>query len=192
MKVLIACEFSGIVRDAFIKKGHEALSCDLLPTESEGPHYQGDIFDIIDDGWDLMIAHPPCTYLTNAANRWLTEDCAATTAEERIELREEAIEFFIALQQAPIEKIAIENPQPHPYVLTRVGKKYDKIQPHNFDEPYQKGIYLWLKNLPPLISTVIETRREQKCFNMSPGKNRSKERSRFFPGIADAMANQWG
>lgn len=191
MKVLVACEYSGIVRDAFTERGHFAVSADLLPTESIGYHYHGNVLDILDDGWDLMVAHPPCTYLTNAANRWLHEDSSKGTAAERIEQREEAIEFFRALQQAPIERIAIENPQPHPYVMQEVGSYHDKIQPWMFGEPETKGICLWLKNLPPLMSTMTETQRDPKVHYMPPGKDRQKERSKFFPSVAMAMAEQW-
>ena len=194
MKVLVACEFSGIVRDAFIKRGHNALSCDLIPTETDGPHIRGNVLEILDleDKWDLMIAHPPCTYLTNAANRWLYEDSSVCTATERIALRDEAIDFFLKLKNAPIEKIAIENPEPHPYVISKVGKYQDKIQPWMFGDPETKGICLWLKNLPPLMSTITETTRDDKVFRMPPGPERAKLRSKFFPHVAEAMADQWG
>jgi len=192
MKVLVACEYSGIVRDAFTEKGHDAMSCDLLPTESPGKHYQGDVLDILNNGWDLMIAHPECTYLTNAANRWLYEDSAVCTKEERIIRRDKAIEFFLKLKNAPINKIAIENPQPHPYVIEKVGKFSDKIQPWMFGNPETKSICLWLKNLPPLISTIIESKREDIKFRLPKTSERSKLRSKFFTGIAKAMADQWG
>lgn len=139
-----------------------------------------------------MIAHPPCTFLTNAANRWLYEDSARGTAAERIVDRESAIDFFLALKNAPIKKIAIENPEPHPYVSSRVGRYQDKIQPYYFGVPEQKGICLWLKNLPPLMSTTIETKREQKVWKMTPAQDRGKARSKFFHGVAAAMAEQWG
>ncbi len=192
MRVLVACEYSGIVRDAFTAQGHYAMSADLLPTESPGPHHQGDVLDVLYDGWDLMVGHPPCTTFTNAANRWLYEDSSKGTAEERRQDREEAIEFFLKLWNAPIERIALENPQPHPYVIDRVGMYHDKLQPWMFGEPETKGICLWLKNLPPLMSTVIETDRQPKVHHMSPGEERSKERSRFFPLVAQEMAIQWG
>jgi hypothetical protein len=191
MKVLIACEFSGTVRDAFLARGHDAISCDLLPTESPGPHYQGDVMDIINDGFDLMIAHPPCTYLTNAANKWLYVDSGACTALDRLDRREDAIEFFKALQAAPIEKIAIENPQPHPYVMEKVGRFADKVQPWMFGDPETKGVCLWLKNLPPLMSTSIESKREDIKHRLPPGPDRAKLRSMFFPKMAQAMAEQW-
>ena len=191
MRVLVACEYSGTVRDAFIAKGHDAMSCDLLPTESPGPHYQGDVFDVLDDGWDLMVGHPPCTYLTNAANRWLYEDSGSCTALERLDYREEAIAFFIKLLNAPIEKIAIENPEPHPYVISKVGRYSDKVQPWMFGDPETKGVCLWLKNLPPLMSTQIESKREAIKHNLPPGPDRAKLRSKFFPKMAKAMAEQW-
>jgi len=121
MKVLIACEFSGIVRDAFAKKGHDAWSCDLLPTEIPGNHIQGDVCDILDDGWDMMIAHPPCTYLANSGVRWLHE------RPERWEKLKEAADFFRTLLNAPIERICIENPIPHKYAIYLIGRKYDQI-----------------------------------------------------------------
>jgi hypothetical protein len=199
MKVLVACEYSGIVRDAFTAKGHEAWSVDLLPSESPGNHYEGDLFDFWCqdkigkfESFDLMVAHPPCTYLTNAANRWLYEDSAESTAEERLIKRAAAIVFFQQIQKMPIDKIAIENPQPHPYVMEKVGRFHDKIQPYMFEEPETKGICLWLKNLPPLMSTVHESKREAKVHFASPGKDRSKIRSRFYPKIAEQMAIQWG
>ena len=198
MRVLVACEYSGIVRDAFTALGHEAWSVDLLPTESPGNHFEGDLFsqECIDtiggfESFDICIAHPPCTYLTNAANRWLFEDSAKGTAEQRLKDREEAIEFFKRIQSLPIERIAIENPQPHPYVMEKVGRFDDKIQPWMFGEPETKGICLWLKGLAPLMSTVTESTREAKVHFASPGADRSKIRSRFFPSIAAEMAKQW-
>jgi len=191
-KILIACEYSGIVRDAFRAKGNDAWSCDLEATESNPKyHIQGDALKIINDGWDMMIAHPPCTFLTNAANRWLYEDCSTGTAKDRHLDRDKAIEFFNKLLDAPIHKIAIENPFPHPYVIEKVGRICDYVQPYNFGEPETKGIYLWLKNLPPLMSTIIEQKREPKTHMMAPSPDRQKERSRFFKGIAEAMADQW-
>ena len=191
MKVLVACEYSGIVRDAFSRKGHFAVSADILPTESIGYHYHGDVLNILNDGWDLMVAHPPCTYLTNAGNRWLHEDSAESTAAERLENREHAIRFFQELQNAPIDRIAIENPTPHGYVTDRVGMYHDKIQPWMFGHPEKKGICLWLKNLPPLMSTMTEQQRDPKVHWMGPSADRQKERSKFFTGIAEAMAEQW-
>ena len=198
MRVLVACEYSGIVRDAFTRHHHTAWSVDLLPTESPGNHYEGDIFDFWCqetigpfESFDLAICHPPCTMLTNSANRWLFEDSSQGTWQQRREDREKAIAFFQQLQALPIPRIAIENPQPHPYVIERVGRFQDKIQPYMFEEPYTKGICLWLKNLPPLMSTVIESKREAKVHFASPGKDRSKIRSRFYPKIAEQMAIQY-
>lgn len=199
MKVLVACEYSGIVRTAFEKAGHEAWSVDLLPTELPGNHYEGDLFDFWCQNkigrfetFDLCIAHPPCTYLTNAANRWLYEPSKESTVPERLERRGKAIRFFMQIQKLPIKRIAIENPQPHPYVIQWVGRFHDKIQPYMFKIPETKGICFWLYRLPPLMSTVTESKREARIHYMSPGENRSKERARFYPEIADAMADQWG
>lgn len=183
MKVLVACEFSGIVRDAFIAAGHDAVSCDLLPTESPGPHYQGDVFDIAYDGWDLMVAHPPCTDLASSGARWF--------AEKRADGRQQgAIEFVLALANAPIPRIAIENPIG---VLSTEWRKPDQIiQPWQFGHGETKATCLWLKNLPTLQPTDVVDGREARVHRMSPGPNRWKERSRFFTGIAAAMADQWG
>ena len=187
MKVLIACEFSGIVRDAFIAKGHDAVSCDLLPTERPGPHIQGDVLEILDDGWDMMIAHDPCTYQCNSGVRWLH------TNFSRWQLLEDSCEFTKKLLGAPIEKIARENPIPHKYALERIGCKYDQIiQPWQFGHPETKATCLWLQNLSKLEPTDIVKGREQRIWKMGPSKNRSKNRSRTFPGIANAMADQWG
>lgn len=181
MKILIACEFSGTVRDSFIGLGHDAMSCDLLPTEKHGPHYQGDVFDIINDGWDIMIAHPPCTHLAVSGARWF---------EKKQNEQAEAIEFFMKLVNAPIEKIAIENP------ISIMSSKYKKptqiIQPWQFGHGETKATCLWLKNLPPLSPTNIVGGREQRIHKMPPSPGRWRERSRTFPGIAEAMANQWG
>lgn len=202
MKVLIACEFSGVVREAFTKKGHDAWSCDLLPTDiSSEKHYQGDIFDIINDGWDLMIAHPPCTYLTYAGNRhWNNEG--------RAELREEAVNFFMKLYNAPIEKICIENPLGY---MSKVFRKPDQtIHPYYFGEPIKKRTCLWLKKLPLLdfTKTIIAEPEPlyycqgEKCKGKpinwceasrnNNGVPRWKARSKTFQGIAEAFANQWG
>lgn len=185
MNVLVACEFSGIVRDAFRSHGHDALSCDFLPTESPGPHYQGDVRWLLDESWDLVIAHPPCTRLTLAGVRWLHERNLWHELDE-------ACEFFrLFLDAAPY--VAIENPQPHRYAIERIGRSYDqKIQPWQFGHGETKGICWWLKNLPPLTPTEIVEGREAKVHRCPPGVNRTKIRSRFYPGIAQAMATQWG
>lgn len=194
MKIIVGCEESQIVMSAFLERGHDAWSCDLQETSGEHPdrHLQCDIMEILDDGWDLAIFHPTCTYLTNAANKWLFHDSANQTVGERWREREKAIDFFIKLQEANIEKIAIENPQPHPYVMEKVGRFTDKIQPWMFGDPETKGICWWLKNLPPLMSTVIESKREPLKHMLPPGPERAKLRSKFFPGVSAAMAEQWG
>lgn len=175
----MACEFSGIVRDAFRARGHNAWSCDLLPTELEGPHIFGDILEVMGWGWDLMIAHPPCTALCRAGDRWYN----------RSPERQAALEFVLALYDAPVPRIAIENPRG----LNRHWRQADQvIQPWMFGHGETKATCLWLKNLPPLFATAVELGREQRIHRMSPGANRWKERSRTLPGIAQAMADQWG
>jgi len=204
MKVLVACEFSGTVRDAFIKKGHDAISCDLLPTEKPGPHYQGDVLDILDDGFDLMIAHPTCTYLTNTAVQWLyapDNQGKILKGKPRWEALDKSAEFFTKLLNANIPQICIENPIPHKYAVARIGRKYDQlVQPYMFGHPEKKATCLWLKGLPKLKQTnnvfremqKLPKSQQQKIFYMSPNKDRWKERSRTYQGIADAMAEQWG
>ena len=187
MKVLVACEYSGKVRDAFISQGHDAMSCDLLPTDAQGPHYQGDVFDIIDQGWDLMVAHPPCTYLTNSGVRWLHE------RPERWEQLREGAEFFKALLEADIPMIAVENPIMHKYAIEIIGRKHDQIvQPWQFGHGETKATGFWLKNLPPLMATEIVDGREQRIHKLPPSADRWKIRSETFAGIAEAMAKQWG
>jgi len=204
MKVLIACEYSGAVRDAFIKQGHDAMSCDLLPTDVDGPHYQGSVTDILNDGWDLMIAHPPCTYLAVSGNRWLYNKDGSKN-EERWENREEALDFVRLLMNAPIERIAVENPVS--VISSEIRKPDQIIQPWQFGDEAQKTTCLWLKNLPKLKPTKIVGKGEFVTFKS--GKKhpawyaeafakaktkaeRQKLRSKTFQGIADAMADQWG
>jgi hypothetical protein len=200
MKVLIACEFSGTVREAFKKRGHDAWSCDLLPTEIEGQHYQGDVFDIINDGWDLMIAHPPCTYLTVSGNKWMKPEFK-DRFPDRENQRKEAIEFFKKLYNSNIDKICIENPVG--VVSTAFMKPTQYIQPYFFGHPEPKKTGLWLKNLPSLIPTkivepeYITGKRDGKKYSrihyMSvQNVDRWKLRSKTFQGVADAMAEQWG
>jgi len=200
MKILVACEFSGIVREAFRKRGHDAWSCDLLPTEIPGNHIQGDVLEILNDGWDLMIAHPPCTHLACSGAAWFYK-------KEREQ--KEALEFVRALLDAPIEKIALENPVG--IISTRIRPPEQIIQPYQFGDPFQKTTCLWLKNLPKLIPSCMDA----PLFGMSVDKGefiefasgkkmakwyallrrdgeRAKIRSRTFRGIADAMANTWG
>jgi hypothetical protein len=192
MKVLVACEFSGIVRDAFIAKGHDAISCDLLPTEKPGPHYQGDVFDIINDGWDLMIAHPPCTFLANSGARWLFEKPG------RWEQLDNAANFFMRLKNAPIPHKAIENPLPHKWATNRIGKYSQKIHPWEHGHKQKKTTCLWLIGLPNLLPTVIvgpppkKDKSWEAIWREPPGANQSRNRSRTFLGIAQAMAEQWG
>jgi hypothetical protein len=181
MNVLVACEFSGIVRDAFIRAGHDAMSCDLLPSERPGPHYQGDVLDVLYDGWDMMIAHPPCTHLAVSGARWF--------AEKRRE-QEQALAFVVTLLAAPIERIALENPVS--VISSRIRKPEQIIQPWQFGHGETKATCLWLKGLPPLVPTEIVDGREARVHRMAPGPDRWRERSRTFAGIAQAMADQWG
>jgi len=188
MKVLVACEFSGIVRKAFRRAGHDAWSCDLLPAEDGGEHIQGDAVKRLNDGWDLLIAHPPCTRLCNSGVRWLSErNLWAELAE--------AAEFFSAFLNAPISHIAVENPIMHCHAKALIREYYPAsqiIQPWQFGHGETKAICLWLKGLPLLTPTDISAGREARVHRCSPGPDRWKERSRFFPGIAQAMAAQWG
>lgn len=204
MRVLVACEFSGIVRDAFAALGHDAWSCDLLASERPGNHIQADhdlhLLDIIEDGsWDLMIAHPPCTYLTNAGVRHLSETVSSKSGVKakvhgaaRWSAMVEAANFFNALKAAPISRICIENPTPHGHARKLIGDYQQAIQPWQFDTPETKRTCFWLKNLPPLMATVIHQTRTPRVHMTSPGPNRWKERSRTPAGIAAAMAEQWG
>tara|TARA_R100000541_G_scaffold21047_1_gene30848 strand:+ start:349 stop:927 length:579 start_codon:yes stop_codon:yes gene_type:complete len=192
MKVLIACEYSGIVRDAFAAKGHDAWSCDIIPTEITGNHFQGDVLEHLDKGWDMMIAHPPCTYLSNAGARFLYPK--GKLNEDRYKLGLKAKEFFMALYNAPINKICVENP-----ISSKIFAlpKYSQIiQPYEYGHPIQKRTCLWLKNLFELKPTHIIFKRQStkipgNWFNKG-GKDRQKNRSKFFQGIAQAMADQWG
>ena len=194
MKILIACEFSGTVRNAFIEKGHEAVSCDLLPTESPGPHYQGDVFDIINQGWDMLIAFPPCTYLTKAGARWLYSK--GLINQERFEKGLKAKEFFMKLFNSNIPKICIENPTP--LKIWKLPNYSQAIQPYMFGHPFTKRTLFWLKNLPPLSSTNTVKPRNVWCPSGGSGNNRKsgvasswKQRSKTFEGVAEAMASQW-
>jgi len=184
MKVLIACEYSGIVRDAFTAKGHDAWSCDIIPTESPGNHFQGDVLEHLDKGWDMMIAHPPCTHLAVSGARWFTE------GKKPWSLQKEALDFVRKLLNAPINKIALENPIS--VISTKIKKPTQIIQPYQFGHGESKSICLWLNNLPKLKATDNVDGREQRIWKMPPSKNRSKLRSLFYTGIAQAMADQWG
>jgi len=182
MKVLVACEYSGVVRDAFIAKGHDAMSCDLLPTEKHGPHYQGDIRDVLDYPWDLMIAHPPCTHLSVSGARHFEA--------KRMDGRQQsAVSFFMRLVKLDIPMIAIENPV---CIMSRLYRKPDQIiQPYMFGHGETKATALWLKGLPKLTPTNIVDGREARIHRMPPSLDRWKERSRTYQGIADAMSDQW-
>lgn len=181
MRVLVACEFSGIVRDAFIARGHDAVSCDLLPTEVDGPHHQGDVMELLACGWDLMIAHPPCTHLAVSGARWW---------KDKREEQEQAIEFVRALADAPIRRWAIENPVG--CLSTRWRKPDQIVQPWQFGHGETKATCLWLRGLAPLQPTQVVEGREARIHRMAPGPQRWRERSRTYAGIAAAMAEQWG
>lgn len=195
IRVLVACEYSGTVRDAFIKKGHEAMSCDLLPSDKPGPHYQGDVFDIINDGWDLMIGHPPCTYLSNSGVTWLYKQ-----ADRWKQMIDGAV-FFRTLLDSNISKIAIENPIMHKYAKQIIGVEQTQvIQPWMFGHMEQKGTCLWLKGLPLLVPTndvkeemmKLPKNERELIHYLPPSKDRWKIRSKTYDGIALAMSEQWG
>jgi len=180
VRVLVACEFSGIVRDAFIQAGHEAWSCDLLPSETPGLHIQGDVLKVLDQGWDLLIAHPPCTHLAVSGARWF---------KDKQTEQAEALEFVRLLLDAPVPMIALENPIS--IISSRIRKPDQIIQPWQFGHGETKATCLWLKGLPKLTPTNIMEGRVNRVHRMPPGPDRWKERSRTFPGIAAAMADQW-
>lgn len=181
MKILIACEYSGTVREAFSKLGHDAWSCDILETEIPGNHLQCDVREILGDGWDMMIAHPPCTHLAVSGARWFKD--------KKVE-QAEALEFVRLLLNAPIQKIALENPIS--IISSHIRKPDQIIQPWQYGHGETKATCLWLQNLPKLQPTNIVEGKEQRIWKMPPGENRWKERSRTFEGIAQAMAKQWG
>jgi hypothetical protein len=201
MKILVACEYSGRVRDAFIRAGHNAISCDILPSESTfGAHVQGDVFDILDQDWDMMIAHPPCTYLTNAGVTWLYNKDKSLN-HDRWKNMEDAAIFFKRLMDAPIPRIAIENPIMHGHAKKIIGAQQSQvIQPWMFGHTEQKATCLWLKGLPKLIETnnvkaqmmKLTPKERQRLHFLPPSKDRAKIRSLTYQGIADAMSNQWG
>lgn len=192
MKVLIGCEYSGTVRDAFLANGHDAISCDLLPTDSPGPHYEGDVFDIINNGFDLAIFFTPCTYSCNSGVRWFYNPDGSIN-EERFEGCKKYATMIRTALLSKIEKVACENPIPHKHALFFIGRKYDQIiQPWQFGHGETKATCLWLKNLPKLKPENIVEGREGKVWKMSPTPDRGKLRSKTYSGIADAMANQWG
>ena len=195
MRVLVACEYSGRVRDAFIAQGHDAMSCDLLPTDVVGPHHQGDVFDLDLTQFDLMVAHPPCTYLTNAGVTWLHRD------PSRWAKLDEGAAFFKKLLDAPIPRICVENPIMHKYAKERIGgvKQTQVVQPWMFGHMEQKATCLWLKGLPPLTPTnnvkeammSLPDNQRQRLHYLPPGPDRWKLRSTTYQGVADAMADQW-
>ena len=191
MRVLIACEYSGAVRDAFLARGHHAVSCDLLPSETFGPHYQGPVQDILNYGWDLMIAHPPCTHLAVSGARWF---------KDKAQEQAEALAFVRLLLTAPIPRIALENPVS--VISSRIRKPDQVIQPWQFGHEATKTTCLWLKGLPHLTPTNIVGKGARhvtksgkslpQWYNLPPSADRWKIRSATFQGIADAMAEQWG
>jgi hypothetical protein len=196
MRVLAACEYSGAVRDAFIAAGHDAMSCDLLPTDVPGPHYQGDVRDVLDDGWDLMVAHPPCTYLSVSGMHWTKRGLRDP------QLTEDALAFVRLLMDAPIPSIGIENPVS--VISSRIRKPDQIIHPWMFGHDASKATCLWLKGLPPLRPTsVVEPRivngrkrwgnqTDSGQNRLSPSPDRWKIRSETYSGVAQAMAEQWG
>lgn len=197
MRVLVACEYSGRVRDAFIVAGHDAMSCDLMPTDAPGPHYQGDVLDVLDDGWDLMIAHPPCTYLCGSGLHWNKRRL------ERAQMTEDALAFVRLLLGAPVPRIALENPVG--VISTRIRRPDQIIQPYQFGDDASKATCLWLKGLAPLTPTKYAAPRitaagKRRWGNQTdsgqnrlpPTADRWKLRSETYQGIADAMAHQWG
>lgn len=191
-RMLVACEYSGTVRDAFTAAGWDAWSCDLLPTDKPGNHIQGDVLSILDDSWDLMIAHPPCTYLNRAGWHWVNKpDCATLPlkGEPRRRAAVEAVNFFMTLLSAPIPRIAVENPRPISHA--KLPKESQVIHPWQHGHGETKATCLWLKNLPLLVPTNIVAGREQRIFKLPPSADRWKLRSTTFEGIARAMAEQW-
>ena len=188
MRVLVACEYSGAVRDAFLARGHDAWSCDLLPTEVPGPHYQCDARGILGNGWDLLVAHPPCTRLCNSGVRWLAERNLWSELDE-------AAALFSAFLNAPIARVAVENPIMHRHAKEGIAgyiAPAQTIQPWQFGHGETKATCLWLRGLPNIVPTNVVDGREQRVFRLPPSADRWKERSRTYPRIADAMASQWG
>lgn len=196
MKILVACEFSGTVRDAFIKKGHDALSCDLLEGEGDGPHYQGDITEVLFEDWDMVIAHPPCTYLANSGVSWLHRD------ESRWAKLDDAAAFFNMFLDLQVPKLCVENPIMHKYAKDRIGGRQQSqvVQPWMFGHKESKATCLWLRGLPKLEPTndvkkemmELSDAERQRLHWLPPSKDRWRLRSKTYQGIADAMAEQWG
>lgn len=195
MRVLVACEYSGRVRDAFIAAGHDAMSADLLPTESPGPHYQGDARDVLYEEWDLLVAHPPCTYLANSGVQHLHKQPG------RWQLMEEGAALFLSFLNAPVRRIAVENPVPHRYARELIGRPTQWIQPHEFGTLETKRTGLWLRNLPPLLAnedgqaaTMARPPKDRMpgWWGHSQDGRSGHFRSKTAPGIGEAMAAQWG
>lgn len=193
MRVLVACEYSGTVRDAFLARGHEAMSCDLLPTDVPGPHYRGDVRDILQDGWDLMVAHPPCTYLSVSGMHWTTRGLRDP------QLTEDALAFVRLLFSAPVPRICLENPVS--VISSRIRKPDQIVQPWMFGHPESKTTCLWLKGLPPLQPTDVLSKPASGRWDnqtasgqsrLGPSPDRWKIRSKTYSGLAEAMAAQWG
>lgn len=196
MKVLVACEFSGTVRNAFLETGCDAWSCDLLSSEDgSNRHIVGDARDLLGDGWDLlMVAHPPCTRLCNSGVRWLTKPPNGKTLEQMWAELDEGAALFSDFWNAPIERVCIENPVMHKHAKARIANYVEfaqSVQPWQFGHPETKRTCFWLKGLPPLMATDVVEGRTARVHRMPPGPQRWAERSRFFPGIAKAMAQQW-
>ena len=195
MRVLVGCEFSGTVRRAFAARGHDAWSCDLLPAEDKSKkHIVGDVRNVLGGGWDLAVLHPPCTRLCNSGVRWLTTPPPGRTLDEMWRELDEGAALFSACWNAPIPMIAVENPVMHKHAKALIENYQEfsqSVQPWQFGHPEVKRTCLWLKNLPPLVPTNIVAGRDARVHRMSPGPERGKERSRFFDGIASAMADQW-
>ena len=203
MRVLVGCEASGIVRDAFLAKGHEAVSCDLQASRAGEPHIQGDLLGVLDQGWDMLIAHPPCTYLTVTGNKWMKPEFA-DRFPTRQQDREDAVAFFMALWNAPVPRVALENPVG---IMSRRFRRPDQIiQPYHFGDRATKTTCLWLRGLPPLLAMGVVAGRGERTYYASgkshpkwyadasklSAQDRMNVRSQTFPGIAAAMADQWG
>ena len=202
MKILIACEYSATVRGAFAARGHDAWSCDLLLSDKGGQHIQGDVLEVLDRGWDLLIAHPPCTYLTNSGVTWLWENKKKNKKNlQRWKDLDEGAAFFKRLLDCDIPKICVENPIPHKYAVMRIGRKYDQlVQPYHFGHKESKATCFWLKGLDPLAYTTnlkaetmaLPYKERNRLHYLPPSPDRWKIRSTTYQGIADAMAQQWG
>ncbi len=187
MRILVACEYSGRVRDALILRGHDAMSCDLLPSDTPGPHHQGDVREMLAEPWDMVVAHPPCTRLCNSGVRWLAE-------RDLWEEMRTGAEFFLECLNANAPRAAVENPVMHRYAREIIGRGPDfSVQPWQFGDPAKKRTCFWTRGLPPLSPTSSMTAADARpdCHLATPGRDRWKIRSRTYPGIAAAIASQW-